>query len=460
MTRRGNPVTRREFLAEGSGVALGVGFGVSSEWQIAQSPGLSVSNDLMRAEWSLTDGVLRGGKVTDLTSGATLALPPDLFSLQLQDGSVIPATALRVVKTSTHTLGPQSRASRLAERLPGRELLVTLRHPDGRLRATWHAILRDGSRYLRQEVQLEALGHDLPVREIRMLELNVAGGSGPEIVGSVRGSPAVSGDWFFGFEHPLSESRVDGSRVRCILTRELPLRVGTAVTGSSVIGVAPRAQRRRAFLGYVERERAHPYRPFLHYNSWYDIGYFSSFDEAAALAVVEAFGTELHQRRSVVLDSFLFDDGWDDHQTLWHFNRGFPRGFTRVREAAARYGAAPGVWLSPWGGYGKPHDERIAAGKAQGYETIGNGFALSGPAYYRRFRETCLEMIHKYGVNQFKFDGTGNAAHVFPGSLFDSDFDAMLALIADLRHERPDLYVNLTTGTYPSPFFLRSCDSI
>jgi hypothetical protein len=36
----------------------------------------------------------------------------------------------------------------------------------------------------------------------------------------------------------------------------------------------------------------------------------------------------------------------------------------------------------------------------------------------------------------------------------------MLALIADLRAEKPDLYVNLTTGTYPSPFFLRSCDSI
>ena len=36
----------------------------------------------------------------------------------------------------------------------------------------------------------------------------------------------------------------------------------------------------------------------------------------------------------------------------------------------------------------------------------------------------------------------------------------MLALIADLRAEKPDLYVNLTSGTYPSPFFLRHADSI
>jgi hypothetical protein len=68
-------------------------------------------------------------------------------------------------------------------------------------------------------------------------------------------------------------------------------------------------------------------------------------------------------------------------------------------------------------------------------------------------------MIRKYGVNQFKFDGTGNASRVIPGSEFGSDFEAALRLIADLRAEKPDLYVNLTTGTYPSPFWLMHADS-
>jgi hypothetical protein len=63
-------------------------------------------------------------------------------------------------------------------------------------------------------------------------------------------------------------------------------------------------------------------------------------------------------------------------------------------------------------------------------------------------------------VNQFKFDGTGNASSVYPGSAFDSDFDAAIHLIGELRTEKPDLYVNLTTGTYPSPFWLRYADSI
>jgi len=69
-------------------------------------------------------------------------------------------------------------------------------------------------------------------------------------------------------------------------------------------------------------------------------------------------------------------------------------------------------------------------------------------------------MIRKYGVNQFKFDGTGNADSVFPGSRFDSDFSAAIHLIGELRTEKPDIYINLTTGTYPSPFWLLYADSI
>jgi hypothetical protein len=69
-------------------------------------------------------------------------------------------------------------------------------------------------------------------------------------------------------------------------------------------------------------------------------------------------------------------------------------------------------------------------------------------------------MISKYGVNQFKFDGTGNASTVFPGSLFDSDFSAAIHLIERLRQQEPNIFINLTTGTLPSPFWLRTADSI
>jgi hypothetical protein len=244
------------------------------------------------------------------------------------------------------------------------------------------------------------------------------------------------------------------------IERTLPLRKGQEITYSAVIGGAPKGQMRRAFLTYVERERAHPYRSFLHYNSWYDLGYFTPYDAAGAVDRVRAFGQELTEKRGVKLDSFLFDDGWDDHASLWSFNSGFPKGFVPVAEEAKKYGAAPGVWMSPWGGYSKPKQDRVKFGKDAGFEIEDGGFALSGPKYYERFRDVCLKMIREEGVNQFKFDGTGNVNRVMPGSSFDSDFDAMIHLIGDLREAKPDLYVNLTTGTTASPFWLRYADSI
>jgi hypothetical protein len=69
-------------------------------------------------------------------------------------------------------------------------------------------------------------------------------------------------------------------------------------------------------------------------------------------------------------------------------------------------------------------------------------------------------MVTKYGVNQFKLDGTGNADQVVKGSQFSSDFDAAIHLISDLRKLEPNIFINLTTGTYPSPFWLMYADSI
>lgn len=469
-------VTRREFLGHSGHLALGLGawhaglgrHGASGLLDAAGqgsalpasaalvSGELTLGNAAISAAWATMDGVLRPVR---LRSGST-ALPfsAQLFTLALADRSTLASDAMRLVGTPrTEALAADPRAARFAERVPGHAVTATLRDPAGRIEATWRAVLRDGSRYLRQEVTFRALAGAVPIGEITLVDLTAPNAW---VAGTVRGTPVVIGDAYVGFEHPLADNDRDGDRVRGRLRRTLPLRPGTALMVSSVAGAARPGQMRRDFLAYVERERAHPYRTFLHYNSWYDIGFFNRYGEAAALGAVDAFGTELHQRRGVTLDSFLFDDGWDDPTTLWHFNAGFPDGFTRVARATHRYGAAPGVWMSPWGGYGKPREERLQYGKAQGFETNADGFALSGPVYYRRFRDTCVDMIRRYGVNQFKFDGTGNSSSTSPGSPFDSDFDAAIHLIDELRDIEPALFVNLTTGTYPSPFWLRYADSI
>ncbi|HEV8445975.1 MAG TPA: enterotoxin [Gemmatimonadaceae bacterium] len=470
-------ISRREFLDRSGRLALGAGIlraGESIDAMIPfaganalrssarlQDRVLTLGNESIIATWSLANNSLHPAKLTDRLNRADLPVSSELFTLTLGAGptaTVLPSSAFRIVGDArTETLSANASASRKSERLPGNSVVVTLRDPEGRLEVGWRGVLRDGSTYVRQELSVRALSGEVPLRDVTLFDFTA-----PRtwVSGTVHGSPIVVDDAYYAFEHPLANNGVDGDRVRCRMPRTLPLKPGTTLEVSSVVGVTRSGQLRRDFLAYVERERAHPYRTFLHYNSWYDIGYFSKFSESDALGAVNAFGTELHEQRGVALDSFLFDDGWDDPTTLWRFNSGFPNGFSAVRDATHKFGSAPGVWMSPWGGYGKPHDDRVAFGKQQGFETNDRGFALSGPVYYQRFRDTCMDMIRRYGVNQFKFDGTGNAASTAPGSAFDSDFDAAIHLIAELRAEKPDLYVNLTTGTYPSPFWLRWADSI
>jgi len=468
-------LSRRSFIERGT--MAGAGFalmtGLRADWlerlgraatrstQVdvrLASDSITLQNGLLRATWSTRDHTLRAQRATDLATRASLALPERAFDIVLTDGSTLASTDMHIVGVpQVETIAPIAGASRAADTIPGRRVTVVLEDPRKRLRALWRAELRDGSRYVRQEITLQPLGGPLALKEIALMDMNAPGAAS---TGTVRGSPVTIGTWYVGFEHPLSHTQVQGDHVRCSLPRELPLRPESPVVLSSVVGSTRSGQLRRDFLEYVERERAHPYRTFLHYNSWYDIGYFSKYSEPEAIAAIQAFGDQLVKQRGVVMDSFLFDDGWDDPKTLWGFHAGFPDGFTRVREEAAKYGFAPGVWMSPWGGYGQPQKDRLTYGREQGFETNDGGFALSGPMYYARFRDTCLHMMRDYGVNQFKFDGTGNASRAIPGSAFDSDFDAAIHLIQELRAEKPDLFVNLTTGTYPSPFWLRYADSI
>lgn len=419
--------------------------------------GYSLSNRVIEAAWTVKEGHLGTIIVSDRMHNKNIVVPSS-FSLLFADGTVVRSQDLHFVGTPVfQDLKAEAHASRYSDRLGGRDFEGVLEDDHGDLRVGISFVLRNGSSYFRQIVTISAPHHDLAIRDVRMMDLQLPDG---QVEGTVAGSPVVDDDFFLGFEHPLSTTRKIGDTVVSNLERTLPLPKGQAVTYSSVIGVSPPGQMRRAFLHYIERERAHPYRTFLHYNSWYDAGYFNPYDQETAIDRINAFGRELHEKRGVTLDSFLFDDGWDDHSSLWKFNKGFPDGFKPVEEAAAKYGADPGVWLSPWGGYGKPKQERIAFGKSAGYEIVDGGYALSGPKYYNAFRDVCLEMIRKYGINQFKFDGTGNADRVFPGSRFDSDFDAMIHLIGELRKEKPDLFINLTTGTSASPFWLLDVDSI
>ena len=97
---------------------------------------------------------------------------------------------------------------------------------------------------------------------------------------------------------------------------------------------------------------------------------------------------------------------------MWAFDpTQFPNGFAEQQAAAASYGASLSVWMSPFGGYSESLNRRLALNAAkppeQRYSLTGGRFRLSDPQYYQRFRSVAFDMIDRYGVRGFKFDGIG-----------------------------------------------------
>ena len=70
-------------------------------------------------------------------------------------------------------------------------------------------------------------------------------------------------------------------------------------------------------------------------------------------------------------------------------------------------------------------------------------------------------MVRDYGVNYFKFDGFRRRATACPApGRYPGDVEALLDICDDLRRLKPDVFLNPTTGTWPSPFWLLWADAI
>jgi hypothetical protein len=424
----------------------------------AKTLNLSLANDLVQTTWNIGGKGVQSGELTDKQTKESLKLQGNFFSIVLANGAVMDSSTMSIVGTShLESLTAQPQAARMSERLPGKELVVELASPDPTLHATWRAVLRDGSRYLREEITLTAGANGVPLQEVKMVDLAVAHAVA---TGSVEGSPIATGTMFFGMESPLSNNRAKGGQVQCTLRSGAALGPGEEFDCSAVIGFAREGQMRRDFLAYLERERAHPYRAFVNYNTWYDLVAPNNFNESNLQASINSIGQELVAKRKVQVDSFMLDDGWDDPTNLWQPSLQFPNGFASTAKCAAQYGAALGFWLSPWGGYGAAKAERLRSAKKLGLEVVNGSLTMAGPQDFARFSSFCLGVVKDYGVNQFKFDGIGVHADSNGSGAAIRDFEAMLKLIRELRILKPDVFINQTTGTWPSPFWLCQADSI
>eukprot|EP00927_Polykrikos_kofoidii_P053862 TRINITY_DN48399_c0_g1_i1.p1 TRINITY_DN48399_c0_g1~~TRINITY_DN48399_c0_g1_i1.p1 ORF type:complete len:984 (-),score=122.34 TRINITY_DN48399_c0_g1_i1:131-3082(-) len=246
------------------------------------------------------------------------------------------------------------------------------------------------------------------------------------------------------------------------------------------------SQLRRVFAAYLQEARRRPFGQTLHYNSWYDMAssrddrsHLHEMTETSCADRIETFNAKLTAAGGPSLDAFLLDDGWDDWDTLWEVDtKRFPSGFAPLTKVGWQWGTRLGVWMSPFGGYGRAGSRRVKRGKERGFETSNGRFSLSGPRYFDTFRRVIERRILE-GFALFKFDGLGGGLGQSGGDAFLDDFEAVLALIQSMRQyeasarvkgeqgaasiqpgHRSPAWVSLTIGTWPSPFWLLWGDSI
>ena len=384
-----------------------------------------------------------------------------LFELTLNNGQIYSSAEFVLKNRPTiTTITGNSKALKYADRLNGKIVTLYLTNNRG-INVTWKAVLLNGSNYVRQLLTL-ATNDTLALQKVTLIKIPRLNGVTKQ--GIVDGSPLVSGNMFFAMEHPMAGVEENGGFIKYFLPRQNPITKSAPLNISSVYGITPTGQLRRGYLYYVERERAAPYHQLLHYNSWYDLSWTDrKLDETNCLDRIQSFADSLIIKRHTPLNAFLFDDGWDNNQTLWQFNNNFPYGFKQMAKLSQKYGASLGVWISPWGGYLEDQQQRLNYGRSQqpAFETNEHGFSLAGPIYYQRFKAVTSRFATNYKVSAFKFDGVGAGNGASGASItYQKDIEALLRLITELRTIKPTLYFSLTVGTWPSASWLNYGDVI
>ncbi len=335
---------------------------------------------------------------------------------------------------------------RVADQSSGVGLEANFVSPSG-IHAKWRAELRDGSNYIHQSIEFSTTKMRIPISGVEFADYKLPQA---KTIGTVPGCPVAGSGVFMGVEMPGAISQTDGIGSRISFGCQLVLSPTQTFKFGSVVGVAPQGQLRRSFLYYIERERARPSSPFLHYNCWYDLGF--GVDAEKMLDAANQFNLELVQKRGVKVQSYLIDDGWDDpSKGLWIENEEkFPGGFKSLKPKMDALGANLAIWISPLGGYGGS-EERTTDARKLGIIPKGAALDLAYPGYKQWFQDRCLKLMREDGVNAFKWDRAGDGV--------SPHFMALLDIASNLRKVNRNVFINVTVGTWPSPFWLNHVDS-
>ncbi len=291
------------------------------------------------------------------------------------------------------------------------------------------------------------------------------------------------GGVFFGIEYPAGTNTLQqatGSQLE-LSCRQL---IGQVVRKQwvesdwVVEGLAPNHYIKDWFFNYVPDIRVAPNRPYALYNSWYDLrspmypGVKPDhiMNEKNILHIIDLFQKDMIKPYGIHLDAFVLDDGWDVYESDWIMRKNtFPNGVKPIVDALKPLGTTLGLWLGPTGGYSF-RMKRINWMKAHGYETVGTTendamMDIAGPKYSALVEKRTTDFA-KQGVGYFKWDGiqfsSSEPGNGHPVGYFSrrAALESMIAKCKAVRAVNPNEFLNITSGTWMSPWWMQYANQI
>ncbi len=305
------------------------------------------------------------------------------------------------------------------------------------------------------------------------------------------GQPVVlrdsDGGVFLGLEYPASRNILIQDQ-KALNIVECSVEVGRKIedqfieSGWVVIGITPPFLEKLWFSRYLQTIRVAALRPYTLYNSWYDlrspafpnIAKKNIMNEQNIFRIIGLIQKNFVEKNHIHLDAFVLDDGWDSYASDWQLRKKqFPHGMKPVADRLKRMNTHLGIWFGPGGGYSSARLKRVNWMKEHGYETVGKNsvgqnemLCLAGKKYSRLFKKRVTDFVNRDGVRFFKWDGIqfscsepdhGHAIGIYSRRAV---LDTLISMCRAVRAKHPNVFLNITSGTWLSPWWVKYANQI
>ncbi len=411
-------------------------------------------SDQIERTISLASGIARTTQIVHVPTKTTLDLADEGPHIRLISSKEIPGSKLRI--SGEVTTDPPAKGDKARRAAQGPRVVATIPVActiPASIEARVHVEVTDGLHVTRKWCDVRA---GEPVDAIQVEQL--AGTFKPHLGG--HGQPLyINGQWFAGLEYPAGYHSGSKDHVRLYhFPGKKRFTSKRAVWGANAYGRLD-----DSFEAYLSRIRKKP-RGLLQYNSWYDLrGPELAVD--TLLSRYAEFRKALLEPYGLRLDAVVPDDGWQNPQSVWDVNRKvLPHGYKPLAEALAKTGSRVGLWL-PLNGAGLD----TAWGAKQGYEKSDQGayYCLAGPKVHQAIRQATEARIRDANLAYYKHDlnwlrcsakGHGHLPSARHG--FEANVDALIDLLAFERKTQPEIFLNLASGMWLSPWWLMHADTV